>query len=88
MAIRTFWIEDDELNFGTGGGITYDSDPEGEWAETELKAQHLLRVAAGPRPDEPVGAATMSDRVPHRGVDRRRRSPTPRPPRCTGRTTG
>ena len=47
VAIRTFWIEDDELNFGTGGGITWDSDPEGEWAETELKAAHLLAVAAG-----------------------------------------
>lgn len=47
VAIRTFWIEQGELSFGTGGGITYDSDPEGEWAETELKAQHLLRVAAG-----------------------------------------
>jgi para-aminobenzoate synthetase component 1 len=47
VAIRTFWIEDDELNFGTGGGITHDSDPEGEWAETELKARHLLTVAAG-----------------------------------------
>ena len=57
VAIRTFWIEDGELHFGTGGGITYDSDPAGEWAETELKAQHLLRVAAGTRPD-PVAAAT------------------------------
>ncbi len=56
VAIRTFWIEGDELNFGTGGGITYDSDPEGEWAETELKAQHLLSVAAGDR-HATIGAA-------------------------------
>ena len=49
VAIRTFWIEDDELNFGTGGGITFDSDPEGEWQETELKARNLLTVAAGAR---------------------------------------
>ena len=55
VAIRTFWIEHDELHFGTGGGITYDSDPEGEWAETELKAAHLLEVAAGVRP-QPIGA--------------------------------
>jgi len=48
VAIRTFWIEDDELNFGTGGGITWDSTPEGEWAETELKARNLLRLASGP----------------------------------------
>lgn len=48
VAIRTFWIEDGELNFGTGGGITWDSDPGGEWAETELKAQNLLAVASRP----------------------------------------
>jgi para-aminobenzoate synthetase component 1 len=47
VAIRTFWIERDELNFGTGGGITWGSDPEREWAETELKAANLLAVAAG-----------------------------------------
>lgn len=53
VAIRTFWIEHDQLHFGTGGGITYDSDPDGEWAETELKAQTLLRVAAGATPSVP-----------------------------------
>ncbi|MFZ4517544.1 MAG: anthranilate synthase component I family protein [Microthrixaceae bacterium] len=47
VAIRTFWIDDGELHLGTGGGITWDSTPEGEWAETELKARNLLRVAAG-----------------------------------------
>lgn len=47
VAIRTFWIEDGELHLGTGGGITWDSSPEGEWAETELKARNLLAVAAG-----------------------------------------
>jgi len=46
VAIRTFWIEDGELNFGTGGGITWDSTPEGEWAETQLKARNLLRLAS------------------------------------------
>lgn len=53
VAIRTFWIDDGQLYFGTGGGITWDSDPDGEWAETELKAQHLLSVASG---RHPVGA--------------------------------
>jgi para-aminobenzoate synthetase component 1 len=52
VAIRTFWVEDGELRLGTGGGITWDSDPEGEWAETELKADRLLAVASG----EVVGA--------------------------------
>jgi para-aminobenzoate synthetase component 1 len=47
VAIRTFWFADDEIRFGTGGGITWDSDPAGEWAETELKARRLLQVAAG-----------------------------------------
>ncbi len=47
VAIRTFWIDDDLLHFGTGGGITFDSDPDGEWRETELKADNLLRVAQG-----------------------------------------
>jgi para-aminobenzoate synthetase component 1 len=46
VAIRTFWIGDGMLHFGTGGGITWDSDPSGEWAETELKARHLLEVAS------------------------------------------
>ncbi|WP_426573324.1 chorismate-binding protein [Aquihabitans sp. McL0605] len=53
VAIRTFWFADDEIRFGTGGGITWDSDPDGEWAETELKARHLLRVAAGPHAGAP-----------------------------------
>ncbi len=51
VAIRTFWIEDDALHFGTGGGITYGSDPAGEWAETELKAQRLLAVASSSSAD-------------------------------------
>ena len=47
VAIRTFWFAQEEIRFGTGGGITWDSDPAGEWEETELKARRLLRVAAG-----------------------------------------
>jgi para-aminobenzoate synthetase component I len=46
VAIRTFWIDDGRLHLGTGGGITWDSTPEGEWAETELKARRLLAVAS------------------------------------------
>jgi para-aminobenzoate synthetase component 1 len=51
VAIRTFWFHEDEIRFGTGGGITWDSDPGGEWEETELKARRLLRVAAGSHAD-------------------------------------
>jgi para-aminobenzoate synthetase component 1 len=47
VGIRTFWVDDDRLRFGTGAGITWGSDPAGEWAETELKAARLLSVAEG-----------------------------------------
>ncbi|WP_055565647.1 chorismate-binding protein [Streptomyces atriruber] len=49
VGIRTFWIDRAEgvLRFGTGAGITWGSDPEGEWRETELKAARLLAVASG-----------------------------------------
>jgi para-aminobenzoate synthetase component 1 len=47
VGIRTFWLKGGAVHFGTGAGITWGSDPAGEWAETELKASTLLRVAAG-----------------------------------------
>jgi para-aminobenzoate synthetase component 1 len=50
VAIRTFWMEDGHLHLGTGGGITWDSTPDGEWEETELKARRLLAVTAGTLP--------------------------------------
>jgi para-aminobenzoate synthetase component 1 len=53
VAIRTFWFADGEVHLGAGGGITWDSTPDGEWDETELKARRLLRVACG----QPVGVA-------------------------------
>jgi para-aminobenzoate synthetase component 1 len=34
------------LNFGTGAGITYASDPTAEWEETELKAARLVALAS------------------------------------------
>lgn len=49
VAIRTFWRAPTprgaELRFGTGAGITWDSDPRAEWRETQLKAARLLAVA-------------------------------------------
>lgn len=49
VAIRTFWREESPdgpvLAFGTGAGITWSSDPEAEWRETELKSARLLDVA-------------------------------------------
>lgn len=44
VGIRTFWRENSQLKFGTGAGITWGSDPELEWAETELKASRLLSL--------------------------------------------
>ena len=46
VGIRTFWLADGLLHLGTGGGITWDSTPDGEWDETELKARRLLSVVS------------------------------------------
>lgn len=62
VGIRTFWIEQEPraraaaghgyqgsgtwLRFGTGAGITWGSDPLGEWRETELKAARLIALAS------------------------------------------
>lgn len=48
VGIRTFsWAPDGggTLRFGTGAGITWDSDAAAEWAETELKARRLVGLA-------------------------------------------
>ncbi len=50
VGIRTFWTADEGrrvIRFGTGAGITWGSDPQGEWEETELKAARLVRLASG-----------------------------------------
>ncbi len=47
VAIRTFWVAGGGLHLGTGAGITWESEPEAEWEETELKARQLLAVADG-----------------------------------------
>lgn len=46
VGIRSFYRVGERLEFGTGAGITWNSDPAGEWRETELKAARLLAVAA------------------------------------------
>ena len=55
VGIRTFWVARDDtgrrvLRFGTGAGITWGSDAEGEWRETELKAARLVALATGAGP--------------------------------------
>ena len=46
VAIRIFW-KDEKIHFGTGAGITFSSQPQAEWDETELKASRLIKIAAG-----------------------------------------
>lgn len=52
VGIRTFFATTTPqggrlLRFGTGAGITWSSDPEGEWAECELKTRVLMDLASG-----------------------------------------
>jgi para-aminobenzoate synthetase component 1 len=48
VAIRTFWTTGDKyLRYGTGAGITWGSDAQNEWEETQLKARHLISIAGG-----------------------------------------
>ena len=52
VGIRTFFATTDptggrRLCFGTGAGITWSSDPEGEWDECELKTKVLMGLASG-----------------------------------------
>jgi para-aminobenzoate synthetase component I len=52
VGIRSFWAQDDAaggrvLRFGTGAGITWGSDPEQEWVETQVKSRRLVGLASG-----------------------------------------
>jgi para-aminobenzoate synthetase component 1 len=50
VGIRTFWWTPNaggEFHFGTGSGITWGSDAEAEWEESELKARRLIGLASG-----------------------------------------
>ena len=55
VAIRTFTITGGATHLGVGGGIVADSQPDAEWAETELKAARLLAAAGVPA--QPVVAS-------------------------------
>ena len=46
VSIRTFWFENEMIKFGTGAGITWSSDAQAEWEETELKARKLTDLAS------------------------------------------
>jgi len=49
VAIRTFWVRDGEVRFGTGAGITWPSDAQAEWRETANAPSGVtLRVSKTP----------------------------------------
>ncbi len=48
VAIRSFWVDGATVRFGTGAGITWGSEPRGEWEETQLKARRLVGLASAP----------------------------------------
>ncbi len=50
---------DGELNFGTGGAITWESDPEGEWAET--RAQGSEPALGGRRLEQSWRGSRLAD---------------------------
>ena len=84
VGIRTFWAERDArgrrvLRFGTGAGITWGSDPDAEWAETQLKASRLVGLTASTRDGRTTGPAPR----PPAGSPPRRLpvGAAPRPPR-------
>jgi anthranilate synthase component 1 len=49
IAIRTLVASDEHFHVQAGAGIVYDSDPEREANETEIKAQAVLRAIAAAR---------------------------------------
>ena len=72
-------VADGRTDLGVGGGIVADSEPDAEWAETELKAARLL-AAAGARAEPPARRdrerMSTRDRLARRRA--RRRSTTAR----------
>ena len=45
IALRTALIKDNKIYLQAGGGVVYDSSPEGEFQETENKAMALIKAA-------------------------------------------
>lgn len=48
IPIRTILVENEQAQMGIGGGIVWDSTPEGEWNEGLLKAKFLTGLAKAP----------------------------------------
>ena len=54
VAIRTAVVSDARADYGAGGGIVADSDPEGEYEESLVKAQAFLQAVSGTLPGSPA----------------------------------
>ncbi len=57
VSIRSAEVEEGEIRFGVGGGITALSDPEAEYEETRAKARGFLEAFAVLEPGNPGGGA-------------------------------
>jgi para-aminobenzoate synthetase component 1 len=72
ILIRTMALDEDSVRYGVGGGIVYDSEPDAEWWETEVKAAAFLAppgerpatAASGARGDEGTGDDPQPERQP------------------------
>ena len=60
IAIRTGVLKDGILNVQAAAGVVYDSVPEKEWQETEMKARAVLRAA---EMATQIGRASCRERV-------------------------
>ena len=65
LLIRTFVVTPGSISFAVGGGITAQSDPAAEYAETLHKAEGMLRVLASFTQASTPGAATATPSHPH-----------------------
>ena len=60
VGIRSVWIEDSRAVCGVGGGITWDSTVEGEWAEVIYKSRFVKRAS---KPFELLETIRLEDGV-------------------------
>lgn len=61
VAIRTAFVGGGEVRYYAGGGLVWDSDPQREVAETELKARVFLDALTTLRAGEPVPVSEERD---------------------------
>ncbi|MCA1987450.1 MAG: chorismate-binding protein, partial [Desulfovibrio sp.] len=47
ILIRSFWVRDGLVQWQTGAGLVYDSDPDKEWQECHNKARAQQAALAG-----------------------------------------